>query len=79
MRDWALATTHFTGDEQGNVRQLHATRVGPPPKFEPLPGTEFIMDADLVLLAMGFLGPVKQGMLEQLGSGPRRARQRGHG
>ena len=42
-------------------------RVGPPPKFEPIPGTEFIVDADLVLLAMGFLGPVRNGMVEQLG------------
>ena len=66
-REWAIATTKFTGDEQGNVKQLHATRVGPPPKFEPIPGTEQIFEADLVLLAMGFLGPVRNGMLEQLG------------
>jgi glutamate synthase (NADPH) small chain len=67
IRDWSVSTTRFTGDEHGNVRQLHAMRVGPPPNFEPLPGTEFTMDADLVLLAMGFLGPVKSGMVEQLG------------
>ena len=42
-------------------------RVGPPPKFEPMPGTEFMLDADLVLLALGFTGPVKQGMIEQFG------------
>ena len=42
-------------------------RVGPPPKFEPIPGTEFTLDVDLVLLAMGFLGPVRNGMIEQLG------------
>jgi len=46
---------------------LHATRVGPAPKFEPIPGTEFTLDADLVLLAMGFLGPVRNGMVDQLG------------
>jgi glutamate synthase (NADPH/NADH) small chain len=34
---------------------------------EPLPGTEFTLEADLVLLAMGFTGPVKNGMIEQLG------------
>ncbi len=51
----------------GNVKQLHAVRVGPPPKFEAIAGTEFTIDADLVLLAMGFLGPVKNGMIEQLG------------
>jgi len=67
IRDWSVSTTHFTADEQGRVRQLHAVRVGPPPKFEPIPGTEFTLDADLVLLAMGFLGPVKNGLLEQLG------------
>ena len=67
MRDWALNTAKFTGDENGNVKQLHAIRVGPPPKFEPIPGTEFTMDVDLVLLALGFTGPVKQGMIEQFG------------
>ena len=66
-RNWAVATTRFTGDESGHVRQLHAVRVGPPPKFEPLAGSEFVLDADLVLLAMGFAGPVKHGMIEQLG------------
>jgi glutamate synthase (NADPH) small chain len=66
-RDWALSTTHFTGDENGNVKQLHALRVGPPPKFETIPGTEFTLDVDLVLLAMGFTGPVRGGMVEQLG------------
>jgi glutamate synthase (NADPH/NADH) small chain len=66
-RDWALNTAKFTGDEHGNVKQLHAIRVGPPPKFEAMPGTEMTMDVDLVLLALGFTGPVKQGMLEQFG------------
>jgi glutamate synthase (NADPH/NADH) small chain len=67
IRDWSVNTVKFTGDEQGNVRQLHAVRIGPPPKFEAVPGTEFTIDVDLVLLAMGFLGPVKNGMIEQLG------------
>jgi glutamate synthase (NADPH/NADH) small chain len=67
IRDWSINSLKFTGDEHGNVKQLHATRVGPPPKFEPLPGSEFMMDVDLVLLAMGFLGPVHTGMIEQLG------------
>jgi glutamate synthase (NADPH/NADH) small chain len=67
VREWAIATTKFTGDEHGNVKQLHTMRVGPPPKFEPIPGTEQTFDADLVLLAMGFLGPVRNGMLDQLG------------
>jgi glutamate synthase (NADPH/NADH) small chain len=66
-REWSIATTKFTGDEHGNVKQLHAMRVGPPPKFETIPGTEMNLDVDLVLLAMGFLGPVRNGMLDQLG------------
>ena len=64
-RDWSVNTARFTGDENGNVKQLHAVRVSP--KLEPLPGTEFTIDADLVLLAMGFTGPVKHGMIEQFG------------
>ena len=67
MREWAVATTKFTGDADGNVEQLHGVRVGPPPRFEPIAGTEFTLDVDLVLLAMGFTGPVKNDMLEQLG------------
>ncbi|HKW18108.1 MAG TPA: glutamate synthase subunit beta [Terriglobales bacterium] len=66
VREWAVATTKFTGDENGNVKQLHGIKVGTPPKFEPITGTEFVMDADLVLLAMGFTGPVRTGMIEQL-------------
>lgn len=67
QREWAVATTRFTGDAQGNVAQLHGVRVGPAPKFEPIAGTEFIMDVELVLLAMGFTGPVRPGVVEQLG------------
>jgi len=66
IREWSVATLRFTGDEQGRVRQLHGVRVGPPPSFEPQPGTEFTMDVDLVLLAMGFTGPVRRGLLEQV-------------
>ena len=49
------------------MKQLHAVRVGPPPKFETVPDSEFTIDADLVLLALGFTGPVKPGMIEQFG------------
>ncbi len=66
-REWGIATTRFSGDDRGNVKQLHTVRVGPPPKFEPLPDTGETFEADLVLLAMGFLGPVRNGMIEQLG------------
>jgi glutamate synthase (NADPH/NADH) small chain len=66
LRDWSLNTAHFTGDENGNVKQLHAVRVGPPPTFATIPGSEVTIDADLVLLAMGFTGPVRKGMIEEL-------------
>jgi glutamate synthase (NADPH/NADH) small chain len=64
QREWAVATTHFTGDAEGNVKQLHGVREA---NFEPIPGTEFTLDVDLVLLAMGFTGPEKSGLVEQLG------------
>jgi glutamate synthase (NADPH) small chain len=67
VRDWSLATTKFTGSSDGRVQQLHGVRVGPPPRFEPIAGSEFTIEADLVLIAMGFLGPVRNGMIEQLG------------
>ena len=66
VRAWSVATAKFTGDDRGNVKQLHGIKVGPPPKFEPIAGTDFVIDADLVLLAMGFIGPVRNGMIEQL-------------
>jgi glutamate synthase (NADPH/NADH) small chain len=65
IRDWAVSTVRFEGN--GKVERLVATRVGPPPKFEPMPGTEFTVEADLVLFALGFLGPVRKGMLEHFG------------
>ncbi len=66
-RGWSINSIKFTGDENGHVKQVHAVKVGPPPKFEPIAGSEFTLDVDLVLLAMGFLGPVRSGMIEQLG------------
>ncbi len=66
-RDWSVNTVRLEGDAQGNVRKLHAVRVGAAPKFERMPGTEFTLDADLVLLAMGFTGPVKAGLLDEPG------------
>ena len=49
------------------MKQLHAVRVVRRRSSKPMPGTEFTLEADLVLLAMGFTGPVKNGMIEQLG------------
>ena len=67
IRDWAINTVRFEGDAQGRVKALHAVRVGVPPSFAPIEGSEFVLEADLILLALGFLGPVKPGMIEQLG------------
>ena len=66
-RQWSVATTKFTGDESGRVKLLHGIQVGSAPNFAPIAGTEFTVEADLVLLAMGFTGPVRSGMLEQFG------------
>ena len=67
LRDWSVNTVRFSGDERGNVKKLHGVRVGPPPTFAAIPGSEFEMDVDLVLLAMGFTGPVRNGLVEELG------------
>jgi glutamate synthase (NADPH/NADH) small chain len=66
VREWSVLTTHFSGDEEGNVKKLHCVRVGPKPALERIPGSEFYLDADLVLIAIGFSGPVRQGLLDQL-------------
>ncbi|HEX8065060.1 MAG TPA: glutamate synthase subunit beta [Thermoleophilaceae bacterium] len=65
-RRWSVMTTHFTG-EDGRVKELHGHEVGPPPGFDKIEGSEFTLPADLVLLAMGFLHPQHEGLLEQLG------------
>jgi glutamate synthase (NADPH/NADH) small chain len=67
IRDWSINSVRFEGDADGNVQKVHAVRVGTPPKFEPIAGSEFTLEVDLVLLAMGFVGPVRGGMIEQLG------------
>ena len=66
VREWSVLTTHLSGDESGNVQKLHCVRVGPKPALERMPGTEFYLDADLVLIAIGFSGPVRAGLMEQL-------------
>lgn len=66
IREWSALTTHFSGDEHGNVKKLHGIRVGPKPVMEPVLGSEFSIDADLVLIAIGFSGPRKEGILEQM-------------
>lgn len=67
-REFAVATTSFSGDAEGNVRKLHGVRVGPAPRFEPVPGSEFELNADLVLIAIGFAGVTRPGLIEKLGA-----------
>ena len=66
-RQWSVSTTKFTG-QNGHGTKLHGHRVTfEGGKFTPIPKTDFEMDVDLVLLAMGFTGPVKNGLLDSLG------------
>ena len=63
-RDFAVMTSAFEG-ENGVVTGLHCIRVDD--RLKPIEGTEFKLKADLVLLAMGFVSPVREGMLSELG------------
>jgi glutamate synthase (NADPH) small chain len=63
-RQFAVATVRLEGDAQGNVTKLICAHSGP--DFKPVPGTEFELKADLVLLAMGFVQPVHEGMVQEL-------------
>jgi glutamate synthase (NADPH/NADH) small chain len=63
-RDFAVMTQKFTG-QHGQVQKLHCVRCDD--KFNPIPGTEFELKADLVLLAMGFVHPVHDGLIKTLG------------
>ncbi len=66
-RQWSVSTTRFSA-HNGHVTKLHAHRVTfENGRFIPMPGTEFEMEVNLVLLAMGFTGPVKNGLLDSLG------------
>ncbi|MFL5824987.1 MAG: glutamate synthase subunit beta [Thermoleophilaceae bacterium] len=64
-RLFSVMTTDFTG-EDGRVTHLNGHEVGPPPEFTKIEGSEFTIRADLVLLAMGFLHPQHEGLVEQL-------------
>jgi glutamate synthase (NADPH) small chain len=71
-RLYSISTEEFLGDASGQVRALRAVcverrTVNGRPVFEPVPGSQFEIPADLVLLAMGFVGPERSGLLEQFG------------
>ena len=71
-REWSVSTTGFSG-KRGRVHRLHAIRVETrasadgQPRVMPLPGTQFSLRADLVLLAIGFTGPVPSQLFRDLG------------
>jgi glutamate synthase (NADPH) small chain len=65
-RDWSVSTERISGN--GRVEELHCVRVElKAGKFERVAGSEFTLPADLVLLAMGFVHPEREGVVEQLG------------
>lgn len=64
QRDFSV-TTNSVGGEDGRVTHINCQRVDE--KFQPIEGTEFELKADLVLLAMGFVHPIAEGMLNELG------------
>ncbi len=62
-REFAVRTCEFTGSD-GAVKELRCIRVDD--KMQDIPGSEFSLKADLVLLAMGFVSPIREGLLEKL-------------
>ena len=67
-RDWAVATKEFIGNN-GKVEALKAVRVEwKDGKMQEVADSAFELKADLVLLAMGFIGPTQQGLLEEFGA-----------
>ncbi len=74
QRDYAIMTKKLTG-ENGQLKKLHAVRLAFGPKdpvtgrspMQEIAGSQFELEVDLLLLALGFLGPVKNGMIEELG------------
>jgi glutamate synthase (NADPH/NADH) small chain len=71
-RLYSVSTQRFVGDDAGRVRALQATKVEIVRKdgrvhVQPIPGSEFEIQADLVLLAMGFLGPERGALVNDLG------------
>lgn len=73
-RKWAIATKAFVGDENGNLKALkivdlewQSSKEGRPAKFVEISGSEREIPCELALLAMGFVHPQYEGMLDQLG------------
>jgi glutamate synthase (NADPH) small chain len=66
-QDYSVTTTRFLDTGDGRVRALELAQAEPAPPFKPVPGTEHELEADLVLLAMGFLHPEHDGLVDELG------------
>ncbi len=71
-RRYAVVTKRFVGTERGDVKELHTVQIewqrdGGKVVMREIPGTEKVWPADLVFLAMGFLGPEREGLLGELG------------
>ena len=66
IREFAAGTMELVGNRLGQVTGVKCARVDR--KRQPIPGTEFVIRADLVLLAIGFAHPVHEGMLDELGA-----------
>ncbi|QMU27795.1 glutamate synthase subunit beta [Adhaeribacter radiodurans] len=73
-RNWALTTKEFVGDENGNLVSLKIAQMdwvtsapGEKPKFQEVPGTERVIPCELALLAIGFVHPQHNGMIQELG------------
>jgi glutamate synthase (NADPH/NADH) small chain len=71
-RQWAIATKEFVCDEKGNLTALKTIELewtsedGKPSKFMEKAGSEKIIPCELVLLAMGFVHPQKEGLIDEL-------------
>jgi glutamate synthase (NADPH) small chain len=73
-RQWAMATKEFIGDEKGNLKSLKIAQLewkltddGRPAHFVEVPGTEKVIPCELALLAMGFVSPQQDGLINDLG------------
>jgi glutamate synthase (NADPH) small chain len=73
-RQWAMATKEFIGDEKGNLTALKIVQLewkltddGRPAHFVEVPGTEEVIPCELALLAMGFVHPQQDGLVNDLG------------
>ena len=73
-RNWSVVTKEFIADSAGNLKGLKVVEIewkkpepGKAQSFSEIPGSEIILPCELALLAMGFLNPQHQGLLDQLG------------